>query len=136
MPLVITETALIRIGELSQDGAANWRIVLFQNDYDPLIDSEWADLDEADFDGYARATPAFGAWGVAGDTASSEADAVQFIHDGGGTPNDVYGWALIDIAPATPELWALDRFSGAPLRMEFNGDTIVVQLTETVRQDS
>src|ERR1043166_6772375 len=93
--------------------SANWRVVLFKNNLTPDLDTVLGDLTEADFSGYDRVTPTWGAITIAGSNrAKAVGSSCVFAHDGGGTANDVYGYALIN--PSSGDLLFIDRLAGAP----------------------
>lgn len=102
-----------------------WELHLYQNDYTPDNASETSDFDECDFSGYT----AFGiTWGTIlpdGDgNAASIALVISFQHDGGVTPNDVYGWYLIGAGGSGDVTFYAERFADAPRTMANLGDII------------
>lgn len=134
MAVVIPDATLIDLVTDTQVHVSAWRVVLFSNNYTPVVGSSWANLTEATFPGYSRQTPTFGTPTVTSSVASSVGSQVTFTCTGGGASQDIYGWALIDTTPGTPEILAANRFSGAPIAMVNNGDFIKVTLTETGQQ--
>lgn len=106
--------------------SADLKVGLFTADVDPTEGDSSADYTaaEADFDDYARlALTGWTAAAANGARQQTNADVVSFACAlDQSTPNDVYGWFVIDETDATVIL--AQRFPGAPLRMEFAGDTI------------
>lgn len=110
-----------------------WRFVLFQSMAVVTAAAIYTDIVQATFSGYTVATPAFGVVTLDGaNRASSVAPYMEFAHDGGGTANDVYGYALVDIDTTT--LLFFEFFSGGPKTMQFLGDTIRLTPTLTLTQ--
>lgn len=103
---------------------------LFKNDITPDLDTELGDLVEADFSGYAAAGQTFGSITInADDNAECSAPTTPFIHNGGVTANDIYGWYLEAVFGGPSELMYLERFEDAPRVMDTNGDEIDVTIT-------
>lgn len=134
MAIVIPDATLSDLLVDTQVHVSAWRVVLFKNNYTPVIGTSWASLTEANFSGYARVTPTFGAPTISASVATSVGSTATFTHNGGATPNDCYGWALIDTTPGTPEVLAADRLTGAPVTLAANGDQIKVTLSQLLKQ--
>lgn len=77
-------------------GTADWRIMLIKADFTLSESLEYLDLSFADFSGYAAATPSFGAPAIVGGKAKAVDAQRTFLHNGGATPNTIYGHALVD----------------------------------------
>lgn len=113
------------------------RVILFTNDLTPSAATVFADLDEADFSGYSRVEPSWGSVSTGGDgRAVMTAAPAVFTHDGGGTANDIYGYAHIDAAPGNESIIAIERLPSPPEVMEDLGDTITVTLVAHERQQA
>jgi len=96
---------------------------LFKNNITPDVDTVLADFTEADFSGYTDVLLTMGAIVRDGDdNARSTGLLAQFLHSGGGTANDIYGWYLLGSGGAVC-LFA-ERFSDAPRVMDGLGDEI------------
>lgn len=103
----------------------NWSLRLFQNNVTPDNDTVLAALDVADFSGYSDFSVTWG--GVVEDAngnAAATALVAEFIHSGGATANDIYGWYLVMQVGGTEKLTYCERFSDAPRVMEFVDDEI------------
>lgn len=131
---VIPDATLIEDVDLLHARDSAWRVMLFKNDIEPDEDTEYDDLEEADFSGYARVTPSFGSAEVTDHVARSDADLCIFTHDGGGTANDIYGAALLDVTGGTPYPEVIARFDGDPITMEALHDKIKVAISDLLRQ--
>lgn len=94
-----TLTTLIDTGG-QFDGA---KVGLFQEPITPTPDTVLADLTPCDFDGYALSSAL--TWGTpfygAEETAQVPAGLKQFIATGSTTPNNVWGWYVVDGAGTT-----------------------------------
>jgi len=111
-------------------------LTLFQNDIDPDNDSVYADFEFADFSGFAPVQPP--TWGVTvpnvDGNAQQTALVCSFAHNGGGTANDIYGWAYLYYNGGTPYLAFAERFDDAPRVMSGIGD--VINITPAMTQGS
>lgn len=108
------------------DNNISFHCLLWKNDITPDLDTEYADLTLCDFSGYATVETTFGAITINDDdNAEFTGSLCQFIHDGGATSNDVYGWCIIG-DPGTPIILAIERFSDAPRSMAIEDDEIDV----------
>lgn len=100
-------------------------VKLFQNDVVPDVNTVLADLDEADFAGYADVngptwgTPYIDVDGNALVTAASH----EFVASGPTPANTIYGWYMTD-DPAT-KLLAAYRFS-TPVGINATGDGLTL----------
>lgn len=106
------------------------RIRLNKNDKTPADADVLGDYTEADFSGYAVGVLGnMGFPSTAGGKAITVGDPVSFVHNGGATPNDIYGYYITDTA-GTLLYWA-ERFTTPPINMSANGNRIIVtpQLT-------
>lgn len=104
---------------------------LFKNDFTPNNSTVLGDFTEADFSGYASVSQEFGAAYTSGLYAEIAAttDAV-FTHNGGGTPNTIYGFYLVDVTDnkllcadrlASPiTLSALDEYLQISMRLSLH----------------
>lgn len=134
MPGIIPDATLNELLSTTQVNEAAWRIMLFKNNYTPVPGTAFASLTEADFSGYARQTPTFGVPSVAANISTSVGSQVTFTHNGGATPNDIYGYALLDTTPGTPLVLFADRLTSPPTTLSANGDSLKVTINETLQQ--
>lgn len=98
-------------------GVINWRLLLWRNDYYPTWETVLADLDECQFDGYARATLDRSTWTAP--TVTQGCGASYY----GPTPlgwqvgpvvsETVYGYAVLD--ESTGNLMWTQRFDPADI---------------------
>jgi hypothetical protein len=95
----LRKAALDRLKAVGAELAAPL-LLLFKNDVEVGPDTEFVDLEEADFDGYARpAALAFGAsFQNVDDEWEIDAPSSLFIASGDTTPNTIYGWAIVTAA--------------------------------------
>lgn len=116
--------------------ALGLKLRLYKNNYTPSQSTVIGDFsgNEANFSGYAAATPAMGASSTISHKATSvDAATRTFTHNGGGTANTIYGYYVTD-AGATIVYWA-ERLP-APVTMGSNGDTINVTLQLTLNSEN
>jgi len=108
--------------------AASLFLRLFQNDFTPDVDTVWADLTEADFDGYTEWVVEWSPTILDGDVAKTTAGLHTFLATGGTTPNDIYGWALVTGVGGggDVEIILAERFAGAPITIDAAGEHINV----------
>lgn len=103
---------------------------LFQSNTTPSASTVLADLTECNFSGYAAVSVT---WGTVaqdgGGKASMTGTQIDFTHDGGGTPNDVYGWYLYFDNAGAVSLLAIERFASPPVVMDDNTDIISITPT-------
>jgi len=70
-------------------------MILFKNDYTPLVDDVLADYTEATFSGYTQVVLTGTSWGVTSAEPSVASYAQQeFISDDDQTPETIYGYAI------------------------------------------
>lgn len=131
MTLKVPDAILIAsLDDLMEGRYLNAKIKLYKNDITPDEASELADFTEADFSGYAeQALVLDGTAAIVGGKAQQDFDPAVFAHDGGATPNDLYGYFVVD-SSETDLLWA-ERYAGAPGVINTAGQTytVVPQLT-------
>lgn len=84
--------------------------------------------DEANFSGYSNQSVSFLTPTASGSTSTSYMSCEQFVHNGGGTSDDVYAMALAEVAPSPDWLIGGHRFSGAPISMASAQDEILVRI--------
>lgn len=100
-------------------------IRLFKNDITPDEDTVLADLTEADFDGYAESGAV--TWGEVhnGNDGSVEmqAGSQEFHCTGGTTPNEIFGYMIVDSGGTT--LLAAHRFDESEL-MSADDDNVTL----------
>lgn len=134
MAVVIGDIGLTgRLDAMCLDAEATQGILyLYKNNYTPLTSSVAGDFTLADFSGNApldTSNPGDD-WPAAGLDGSNDAESVHaaydFVHDGGGTDNDIYGWVFLSQAG---EYIAGERFAVAPFAMDAIGKTITITLT-------
>jgi len=117
--------------DATPEALGSLQVRLFKSDTEPDPTTIWADLTEADFDGYAAidlpaviGTCAGELEGPALDTDgewSLMMDQVIFGDTGAVTPNLHYGWAITD---ANDNLLWIERFSDGPYTVDENGDQV------------
>jgi hypothetical protein len=132
MPLIVpdlAEPAFLQILVSTFLNGFGTQLKLFKNNVVPSDASILSTFTEADFSGYAAASPT---WSVATEVANkaqtNDSMPRVFSHSGGGTANTIYGYYVVSFA-APYLLWA-ERFP-APITMSASGDTITItaQLT-------
>lgn len=107
-----------------------YKFRLFQNDEEVTLASEWSDFTEANFSGYAAADVFHGAQHLNGDGLwQVDCDPVAWVHDGGATANDIYGWLIVAIrgGPPTEIIFAGANYD-PPRSMTNALDEIIVAL--------
>jgi len=111
-------------------------VSLFKNNITPDNDTVYGDFVFADFSGFAPVQPP--TWGSTvpdgNGNASQTALVCEFAHDGGGTDNDIYGWAYLYYNGGTPYFAFGERFADAPREMSGLGD--VIRITPKMTQGS
>ena len=107
---------------------------LYKNNYTPVDASLLANFTEADFSGYAAASPVMGIpVEVANKAVMQDTSSRTFTHNGGGTSNTVYGYFVLS-NPGPDLVWA-ERFP-AGITMAANGDQISIQLQFTLNSEN
>lgn len=107
------------------------KMILFKNNLTPVPGTVFANLTEANFSGYASGPVT---WGTPFTDGAGKAvmigTTITFTHNGGGTPNDIYGYAILtqDITLAWFIICA-ERLSSPPKVMTNNGDSITITPT-------
>jgi len=99
---------------------------LYKTDVSLTDETEFTDLTEADFGGYARqdvTTFDTVSWQTAG--AYSESPDHTFERDNTAGDNTIYGYFVV-VKTTEELLWA--QAAGTPVVMEFDGDQIIVKL--------
>lgn len=139
MATVIATQALLNIlndARLDAD-ELNGVLHLYKNNFTPAITSVAGDFTEADFSGYAPYDFSAGGqnWPAAAADGSNNAESahaiIDFIHNGGGTPNDIYGWYIVDGAG---NLIAAERLPGAPFTCAVLGAKVSVTPTAKLKR--
>lgn len=135
MAVVYPHQARLMDLERLMNGDPTVWIMLFKADpgNPPPIDVVFGDLVEADFSGYSAISVSPGSAPVINgdDNAETIFDLAQFEHDGGGTDNDVYGWAAYMVWDSVNQLLAIERWATGPRTMEPGADPIRVTLVKT-----
>lgn len=116
--------------------AGPYKIGLFKNNFTPTDTSVIGDITPADFSGYSAVGLAnLTAWTSASWSSpraiTQNADVV-WTHNGGGTPNDIYGYYVVDSLGALA--WA-ERNASAPVTMSAAGQTYTVTPKYTRRSE-
>jgi hypothetical protein len=111
-----------------------WKWVLFSNNITPALTTVWANLTECTFPGYARINSAYASPAIAGavDGAQSLHAQITFTCTGGGSAQNVYGYALIDTVG--PKIIFAAQIPSAPKVMLNNGDAVLLTPNLTLRQ--
>jgi hypothetical protein len=118
------EGKLAALGRLVED--QNYSLRLFKNNFTPDVNSVLADFTIANFSGYASLAAGWGARSLdGGGLAQCFSVIADFLHDGGATANDVYGWYIQDDTAA--KVLAANRLAAPPVVMDSVGD--LIQLT-------
>lgn len=126
MALLVVNEGKVDILDLLNGGnfPANVQIGLFKNNLVPDKDTVLADVTAANFSGYSSATPAFDPATLSTDKGVMvQNPATDFMHNGGGTSNTIYGYYVWDNG-AGVLLW-IELISPSQL-MSNNGDTLSV----------
>ena len=100
--------------------------MLFKNNYTPVAASVFADFTDADFSGYSAGGAALSyaaATTNGGGQSQSLATQVSFSHNGGGTANDIYGYAIYD--SVSSKILKAERFDTL-INMAASGDVIKI----------
>ncbi len=100
---------------------ANARVKLIKATFTQNAALVYGDLTFANFSGYADWTPTFGSPGITGGVSIADGGTHDFIHNGGGTANDIYGAALVD--NSGPTLISTIKFDSSK-SMASNLDTL------------
>jgi len=123
---IVTNEGEIRIANAIKNITFQ-KIVLFQNNLTPDENTVYSSLTLATFSGYAAVTPTWGTPAMNGSNqAEMTATPAVFSHSGGGTSNNIYGWAWIDDSLGAQKLIAAERIAGAPKSMSVIGDSITI----------
>lgn len=136
MPVVIADQFLLdALDDATADGDELGGVLrLYKNNYTPLVGSVAGDFTPANFSGYGHYDLLAGGQEFPAATPDGSNDAesvhadINFVHNGGGTANDIYGWYLLD---QSGNLIAAERYASAPFTMAVNGATFTV--TPTVK---
>lgn len=125
MATIIHDEGELSLLAILRSGTPGWAFRLFKNNFTPVATSVLGDFTEADFSGYSIIDPA---WAAAAEVSGkAEADAtttMEFVHNGGGTANNIYGWFLVNTTDNT--VVASGTFAGSPLVMDTLGDKITL----------
>lgn len=112
------------------DGFVNYKLRLFQNDFTPAQGDSVGAFTEADYSGYSEQPLTFGAIVLnADEQAESTALYTVFAHDGGATPNEIFGWYIVHNDGGGDVIMHSERLVGPSdpgIPMEDIGDTIQV----------
>lgn len=109
--------------------AGGYQVCLFKATHTPAHDDDATDYTaiEADFPGYARVNLTGGVVAGAVDgsfNATAEFDTSVFTCNASGTPNDIYGYFVLD--GAGNYAWAEDRGLAGPTTINTDEQTYVV----------
>lgn len=114
--------------------AGPYQIGLYKNNFTPVDGSVIGDITPADFSGYAGlqdllswATPTW----ISPRASSTHANVV-WTHNGGGTPNDIYGYYVVD---SLGDLAWAERNASAPVTISAAGQTYTVTPKYTRRSE-
>lgn len=103
---------------------ASFKVKLIKADFTQAAALVYTDLTFADFSGYADWAPTNGATSITSGVGISDGGTHDFVHDGGGTANTIYGAALVtEEAGPVNNLIATIKFD-TPAAMASNGDTL------------
>jgi len=129
------ELGMLEILRSAKLNDGNIRFRLFKNDHTPANADDISDYTEADYDGYAE--QAASAWVLStlvGGKAFTQSTALVFLCTGSVTPNDIYGYYVVDMSSG--DLWWAERFASAPIVMDSPGDTISITPTLSAASES
>jgi hypothetical protein len=135
MACTITKVGEINLLKILSDsiGGNSWYIRLYSTDFDleedgpDLTSAEVYDA-ESNFNGYGSSSFSFNTPVIDEDTGHAVMTAtsnIQFAHAGGGSTDDVYGYAIFCTNDNTG-LVGLERFADAPREMMVLGDVFTV----------
>lgn len=131
MPGAFNRDALVAILNDSDPFRETWSLGLYKNNVTPDDETVFADLVEADFDGYSRID--LDNWGAAFENAAGIAESDEqlrvFSCTGSTTANDIYGYFLM--APGSTYLGA-QRNPAGPTTIDTAGQTYPVQPVVTL----
>jgi len=115
--LEVVQPELLRlVTQITTDWQAGHSVGLFQNDFNPRLNSTIANVVPCNFSGYDGVrllyflSPAF----MAGIRAARLAQEYVWTHSGGPVDNWVYGYYIVDLSGA---LILAERFCDGPFRM-------------------
>lgn len=115
-------------------GSPTFTVGLFKTSVSVTVATVFGDLTEADFSGYSNWSPSFSTPTYQSSPARSEStDSTghDFVHNGGGTSNTIYGCFLAYLTGSV--LLAAMTFD-SPINMAVNADTIHIVPTIFVDQ--
>ena len=128
--LVVPNEGKIALADLlnSGGGLAGITLDLYKNSV--ILDNAtvFGDFSLANFSGYASDSPTFGSATLVSNKARIEDSSErEFEHNGGATPNDIYGYIVHDGSTC---FWA--EALGSPFTVENAGDKVKVLLRLTL----
>lgn len=122
---------------LAFQGSWEFKLRLFKNNLEVEPATVLGDFTEANYSGYAEiplddmpdpeVSP--------GGKARIQAGDFSFLHDGGPTPNDVYGYYIVATNGVEEKLCWGDRMEGAPFTMAALDDEVPVTVVITDTQE-
>lgn len=107
---------------VNKTAAQDLVLKLFQNDYTPVKGDTAANYTVATFSGYADITLTGASWNAAAAAAIANSIERVFTHNGGATPNTIYGYFVVQVTSGTV-LYA-ERDSGGAFTLTNNGDNV------------
>lgn len=135
MSLKVVEAELLKTLDAA---AALWsgayKIGLFKNNWTPANTDTIGAVTPCNFSGYAG-LQTFSSWTAAhwvSPRAQTEHADVTWSHNGGGTPNDIYGYYVVDGTGALA--WA-ERNASGPVTISASGQIYVVSPVYTRRSE-
>lgn len=131
--LYLTTTLDAALAALDSGSA---KIILFKNNWTPVVGDTISALTEADFSGYAAQT--IGAWASSAFSsgkarAAASGNPFTFTNSTGVTGNDIYGYAVVNSAKTV--LHFAERGSAAPYDLNGIGNSLAVNLKYTRGDD-
>ena len=109
--------------QFQADWTGFFDLVLYKTNVTILITTVWADLVEADFDGYSRISVTLASPTYLGGVETIVASVATFTRGSGSPSNTIYGYALVD--PAGPTLYIAEPLL-TPKPMTTAGDFVQV----------
>jgi len=123
---VIPDEGLKEILEGIRAGSFSLAVVLIKADFTPSQSTVWSGLTEANYTGYSRQAPVWGAASING-SGNGETDAatLTFTKGAGGTTNTIYAAALVNVRGGTTRLVCVQKLDTAKA-MTNAGDAVLV----------
>jgi hypothetical protein len=122
--IIVPEEAEVNI-LLTYTAFETFAMVLYKNNYTPVPGSTKFSFTDCDYSGYiaqGMSNPTVPLVDING-RAVTQWDTLTFAHNGGATPNNVYGYYIVNSGNGL--VWA-ERFAAAPINMSTALDQIAI----------